>query len=227
MDSRMVNPVRASRHVRLALASCLPLFLCGCQLAYFLTPEQKKKVNAEFNQVGKKRVAVLVWAEQATLDYDALARDRVGRTITYYLKKELPEASFVESREVTDLQERSGRDWESMSNHELCEALKCDLLIRVDLLEYTTRAEAARELRKGRVRGTVNVYSTDPRAGVDSIYQTEVMATYPQSVNRQPLGLTDAEMLRETVEQFGLDVSRKFYAYEVPLKRTGEARDFR
>ena len=39
-------------------------------------------------------------------------------------------------------------------------------------------------------------------------------------VNRQPLDLTDGEMLRETVEQFGLEVSRKFYDYEVPQKRT-------
>jgi len=220
---------RLHRLRRIRLASLAWIVFCGtgCQGMYFLFPEKKELRTAECNQITNQRVGVLVWAEQATLDYDALARVRVGKTVTFYLKKNLPEASFVDPMTVARMQDRGAIDWEGMSNTELCKELKCDMLLRIDLLEYTTRALSARELRKGRVRGTVNLYSTNESAGSDPVYRSEVVATYPPASTQGVLDQTDEDILRATVDEFGLEVARKFYAYEISYTETGKRRDRR
>ena len=197
----------------------------GCQMFYFLTPERKEKIPAEYSQIGARKVGVLVWAEQSTLDMDPLARLRVCKPVTYYMKQNMPDAKFVEPITVAEFQERSGLDWEGMSANEVCKQLKCDLLLRIDLLEYTTRALSARELRKGRVRGTVNLYSTEESAGVDPVYRAEVVATYPPSSTQGVLDQSDADILRECVDEFGLAVARKFYDHEIAYTETGRRKE--
>lgn len=194
---------------------------------YFLFPEKKEQRAAECNQITNQKVGVLVWAEQATLDFDALARIRVGKTVTYYLRKNLPDATFVDPMTIARMQDRGVIDWEGMTNTELCNELKCDMLLRIDLLEYTTRALSARELRKGRVRGTVNLYTTNESTGSDPVYRTEVMATYPPASTQGTLDQTDEDILRATVDEFGLEVARKFHAYEISYTETGKRRDRR
>ena len=49
---------------------------CGCQLAYFLTPEKGHPVKAEYTKLEQKDVAVVVWADRPTLDIDPHARRR-------------------------------------------------------------------------------------------------------------------------------------------------------
>lgn len=213
--------------VRLAALAALVYCGTGCQAMYFPWSEKKEKHTAECNAITNQRVAVLVWAEQATLDSDALARVRVGKTVTYYLKTNLPNASFVDPVTVARMQERGQIDWEAMTNSQLCKELKCDMLLRIDLLEYTTRALSARELRKGRVRGSVNLYSDDPSTGGDAIYRTEVVATYPPSSTQGVLDQSDESILRETVEEFGLAVARKFHAYETDYTETGRRKERR
>lgn len=217
----------SSSSFRLAGLTALLCFGTGCQLMYFPWSEKKEQHAAECNAITNQKVGVLVWAEQATLDSDALARVRVGKTVTYYLKTNLPDATFVDPVTVARMQDRGQVDWEAMSNTELCKHLKCDMLLRIDLLEYTTRALSAKELRKGRVRGSVNLYSADPSAGGDAIYRTEVVATYPPSSTQGVLDQTDENILRETVEEFGLAVARKFHAYETDYTETGRRKERR
>jgi hypothetical protein len=182
---------------------------------YFLTPEQGKPVKAEYTKIGSQTVGVIVWADRPTLDLDPKVRRRVCDAVVYDMKKHLPKARFVPVREVETLQERSGLDWEALTHEELCKRLKCDILLRVDLLEYTSRGSEARELRKGRVRATVHLYECNIGAGDSASYQTEVDASYPGPMEKRITDLSDAELLREAVTQFGQAVARKFYDHEV------------
>lgn len=229
-----INIIRAARRpfrVAWALKSLLlaAIVYCasGCQLAYFLNADKKEQHAAECNAISNQKVGVVVWAEQATLDSDALARVRVGKTVTYYLKSNLPQASFVDPVTIARMQDRGQVDWEGMSNAELCKELKCDMVLRIDLLEYTTRALSARELRKGRVRGGVSLYSSDASAGSDAIYRSEVVATYPPSSTQGVLDQTDETILRQTVDEFGLAVARKFHTYETDYTETGRRKERR
>lgn len=191
----------------------------GCQLAYFLTdPDRGRPVQAEYNKIGNRRVAVLVWADRTTLDIDPKARRRVCDAITYEMKKHLPDAVLIPSRDVQAFQEEGGLNWESMRASELCKQLKCDLVLRVDLLEYTTRAAATKELRRGRVRGTVNLYECGEGAMTEAVYETEIVANFPTDRQSSINELTDGELMREAVAQFGQATAKKFYDHEESLR---------
>lgn len=215
------------RALMCVLAAAVHYCASGCQLAYFLNSGKMEQHAAECNAISNQKVGVVVWAEQATLDFDALARVRVGKTVTYYLRTNLPQATFVDPVTIARMQDRGQVDWEGMSNAELCKELKCDMVLRIDLLEYTTRALSARELRKGRVRGSVNLYSADASTGGDAIYRSEVVATYPPSSTQGVLDQTDETILRQTVDEFGLAVARKFHAYETDYTETGRRKERR
>jgi len=207
---------RVIRHSSFLSCVCL---LFGCQAAYFLTPEDSgKAVKAEYARIGSRRVAVLVWADRATLDVDPHAPRRVCEAVTYDLRKNLPSARFVTPRQVDEFVRTTGPAWEGLSPAELAERLKCDLLLRIDLLEYTSRAGDSVELRKGRVRGTLNLYEGAPGGTDSSVYHAEVSSTYPQSRQMAMSELSDADILREATTRFGQEVARKFYDHEVSYR---------
>lgn len=213
---------RFSRSVASCLGVCVlaTIFLTssGCQLAYFLSPEKKKDVKAEYGKIGSKEVAIVVWADHATLDVDPQARRRVCKIVTYYMRKCLSSADFVSPRKITDLQSSFELDWESLTNAELCKELSCDLILRLDLLHYTTRASDTRALRKARVGATLNMYECGSGAGDLAVYETEVTVDYPPGSRHGVADLEDADLLREAIELFGQMVARKFYDHEESLR---------
>lgn len=189
----------------------------GCQAMYFLTPEESADVKAEYSRIGEKRVCVIVWADRPTLDVDPKARRRIADSVTYELKRNLPEASFVPAREVDEFQ-TSGADWESMSHQEIADQLKCDLLLRIDLLEYTTRAADTRELRKGRVSGSIFLYEGTGSSSPDALYSTEITATHPPPGEHSLTELSDYDLLRAAIEQFAQKTAKKFYDHKESLR---------
>lgn len=204
---------------QVALLLLLGWALTGCQGMYFLTdPNKEKTIKAEYSKIGDCRVAVVVWCDQATLDMFARVRYQVGKSVTFHLREHLPHAKFIDQEEVRKLQERDSGDWENTPVAQLCERLECDLILRVDLLEFTTRAAETKELRKGRIRGTVIVYDGDRPDSEAAMYDTDVAVTYPpQSLHGVP-DMEETEILHETVELFGQTVAKKFYEHGESLR---------
>lgn len=193
-------------------------FSVGCQALYFLTPEETKDVKAEYGKIGTAKVAVIVWADHSTLDIDPKARRQVCGAIIDAMKRNLPDAKFVSERKIRDFQENSGLDWQGMSHHDVAQELKCDLVLRVDLLEYTTRAADTRELRKGRVEGSVSLYDGSDAARPDALYSTEISATYPPKGETSITDKDDYDLLRTAVVEFGHAVAQKFYDHKESLR---------
>lgn len=206
---------RVCRTIRYSLFSILPSVL-GCQAMYFLTTSETKTVQAEYSKIGHRKLAVIVWADRPTLDADPRARRRVCDAVLYDLKKHLSDAQFVKAQEIEDFQESSGLDWEGMTQLETCKELKCDLVLRVDLLDYTTRSRAAHELRRGRVRGTINLYEAE--SGEQAVYSTDITASYPPADKQAATDESDSELIREAVSQFGQAVGKKFHDHEESLR---------
>lgn len=191
----------------------------ACQLGYYLVdPDMKRDVKAEYNKIADRKIAVVVWADRSTLDMYPRARYHVGKAVTWHLKKHLPDARFVGSEEVDRLQERSGLRWEGMSAVRLCEVLDCDLVLRVDLLAYTPRASDTRELRRGRVRGTLNLFKGGADGGEEPVYGSEVLQIYPPESSHGISDLNETQILHRTVELFAEAVARKFYDHGVSMR---------
>lgn len=189
---------------------------------YFLTPEETKDVKAEYGKIGNQSLAVVVWADRHTLDVDPKARRRVCDAIIYELKRNLPDAELVPAKKIADLQENSGLAWHTMSHHDVAKELECDLVLRVDLLEYTTRAADTRELRKGRVSGSVNLYDGTDAARPDALYSTDVTATFPPSGEASITTMDEYDLLRAAIEQFGQAVAKKFFDHQESLRGRNE-----
>lgn len=209
----------AGRIPRMTLLLLLGWAITGCQGMYFLTdPDKEKTIKAEYGKIGDRRVAVIVWSDRATLDMYPRVRYQVGKSLTYHLRQHLPNAKFVDQEEVRKLQEDDSGDWENTPITQLCKRLECDLILRLDLLEFTTRAAETKELRKGRIRGMVNVFECS-RPDVDaSVYDTDVSSSYPpQSLHGVP-DLEETEMIHETVELFAQTVAKKFYEHGESLR---------
>lgn len=189
----------------------------GCQAMYFLTPDESAEVKAEYDKIDKEKICVIVWADRATLDVDPKARRRIADAVIYEMKKNLEKATFVPAKEVAEFQE-SGVDWESMTQQEICKELKCDYLLRIDLLEYTTRAADTPELRKGRVSASIHLYEGTDSNRTDPVYSTDITATHPPPGEHAIADMSDYDLLRAAIEQFAQITAKKFYDHRESLR---------
>ena len=198
------------------LAAILPV-LTGCQgLMYLFHSEDLKDVKAECDKLAGQRVAVVVWAEQSTLDADAFACDRTARAVLYFFamnnrQKELKGTTFVPPEQVAEFQERVGNTGPTLPNDEVASRLKADAILRIDLFEYTTRPPEANGLILGRVSANVALYMTGEESAV---YRTDVSASWPEDKRIGVLDKTDEEVLTNTLNLFGDRVSRKFFFHK-------------
>jgi len=210
------------RRPAIQLALAIPMLLwstSGCALFYYALADKQQPVPAQYRDLTGKTVAVLVWADQATLDMDPFARHRVAKAVKYYMEKSMPETKFVHPNDVADWQERLGARWETESIAEVCREFKCDRVVKIDLTDYTTRVRSARALRKGRITGTINVFGPDDESGSMALFNSLAEATYPPENSTAIVDMSDGDILRQTVELFGVIVARKFHDHEVPYTR--------
>lgn len=203
----------------LSLVAAVVMGTAGCQLGYFLTdPDATKKVPAEYDKIGARRVAIVCWADRSTLDEYPSARRQVTRSLLHYMKKNLEKAKFIPEPDVYKLQEKSGSDWEAMTNQEMAAELGCDVILRIDLLEFTTRASDTPQLQKARIAGNVRLYEVKPVLNTEAAYDSDVKITYPKGSIHGAQDMTEADLLHGAVEYFAEMVSQKFYEHEVKLK---------
>jgi hypothetical protein len=196
-----------------AVLSAIFMFV-GCQSAYFLTNNPTRKVSPEYDRLAEKMVAIVVWADPVTLDEDFAARFRVADAVRYHLQRGLPKLKLVDIREITEFQESSGLDWESMSNAAIGKRFKAGAVLRIDLLEYTTRARDSQAVRKGRIRASVSVYEVD-RPDNRPAYTTQITAVWPQEKRTDVLNRSDLDILNNTLAVLGEQLARKFHEHEV------------
>ncbi len=213
------NHERLRPYVVIPMCALFCTAVSGCQLLYFFVSQKKEQVQAEFGQLAGERIAVVVWAEPATLDLDPFARHRVGKSVRYHMLKGMPDTYFVDTRDVDEMQERIGSRWESWSHQRICEHLQCDWIVWIDLMAYTTRLQDARALRKGRIEATVNVFAGSDDMGVESRYDDEISVTFPERSTADTINMSDSDILHNTVELFAQIVARKFYNHERPYTR--------
>lgn len=207
------------RALRAAALLGLSVGLLGCQGAYFLVdPEAAKKVKPDYGKIGHRKLAVLVWADQATIDEFPHVRRQFCGAVTYHLKKHLEKATFVSPRAVERLQETSGMDWQSMEANEICRELGCELLLRVELFEFTTRASKTTELRKARIGAALNLFECGEPEGIEPVYSGEVKITFPPGSLHGARSLNETDFLHAAVEYFAETAAKKFYAHEVKLQ---------
>ena len=191
----------------------------GCAgLFFFTNPDASKEVKAKYNKIGDARLAVVVWADRSTLDEYPAARRQVCRAVTHHMKKSLEDAEFVTPKEIRKLQADSSRDWETMTPYEIARELGSDFVLRIDLLDFTTRASETRQLRKARVAATINLHDCRKDERLDAVYDDIIKTTFPPKSLHGVQDMTETDLLHEAVEHFAQATARKFYDHKVKLQ---------
>ncbi len=194
----------------------------GCNIIsvpfVLFSPDPTKKVAAEFAQIKGKRVCILVWAEQATLyEYPRVQLESADH-IRYFLKEKFGKDVDIVSPTEVDRYMQSHPDWATEHPARLGRHFKADLVMMVELMEFSTREPGSPGLFRGRVRARVTMYELtkgeDQPRGI-ALKPAEV--AYPPDKPVGVLRADDRTIRAETYKEFGRIVAEKFYDHEVKL----------
>ncbi|MBU0719562.1 MAG: hypothetical protein KJ749_15065 [Planctomycetes bacterium] len=210
-----------SRRLKWLTLSILPM-IAACNL---LTPlvfisEQRQKVPAEFDKLGDRQTAVLVWTDAATLfDYPYARLELaayVGGKLAAELAQRRLDATIVDARDVDDyLQENLTAVTDPQA---VGERFETDYVIFLQILEFQIRDPREPQFLRGRITASVTVY--DVKADADQPREFElapVTCEYPEG---PPLLLSanNAPAVREMLyRKFAEQVARKFYEHTIEL----------
>jgi len=220
--------MKNSWSVRLRLPAVLGLLalsagLCGCgAISYVLQmviPEGKGTwVAAQSEALSEgKKVLILVYADE-TIQYrhGQLARyytaSIVAKEMQSKLKVEVVDPAEVEQFQASDL------NWTDRHPSQIGrERYDADLVLYIELQEFTTAAEESRELLRGRIAGNCSLFTADKSGSeADLLWQKKVKAVYPPDIP-QMAEIGAAERIREeTIKLFAEGLVKHFYGHYEP-----------
>ena len=165
----------------------------GCQSA-----AQKRKA-AELARLsayaGLKHhsVAVVVYADDATLFMYPQAAKEVSSFLDYDLKRAVPSARILNYRDVINYQNQTP-NWQALPIKAIGLHFSVDRVIYLELLNYSTHAPGAEHLLQGHIKARVYVYDTH-LPGDGRVLTTTVSTRWPRSAP-EPVYHGDTNVVR-------------------------------
>lgn len=209
------------------LAVCtLAVLASGCQylgLAAYAAPDPT--VEGKYKGLADQKVAVMVWADDATaIDWPHLqldvARGIEGRLQDAAKKKDPPKSlkgtTFAAAESVVRFQ-HDHPETAAESVTDVAPRLELTRLIYIEVQQFYTRPEESQELYRGQLIGNLKVVAvTDGRAKI--VYSEEgIKVNYPEkSPEEGVLSGSDIEMYEKTVDAFAEQVANRFMPHIEP-----------
>jgi len=189
---------------------------CNIFLPIIFLGEHKKSLPAEFDKLTGKRMAVLVWADPATLfDYPHVRLELASYSADK-IRVGVEKCDVVDPYHVEDFLDRNPEA--TVDPRKVGEQFEADLVVYVELLEFQIRDAVAPDLCRGRIRATVAVH--DLRAEADEINRytlAPVEVIYPEN-HPVLMSSRNAQIVRRNAyEQFSEKLARKFFEHQVEL----------
>ena len=197
------------------------MFVAGCNLLehplYVLFGQTSKKVKAEYAGLrGKKTVIFVATGPGVDFEYPG-ARMNLALATADVLSQHVKDAEFVDARMVDTFQ-REDLDWLSLPMAELGEKFSADLVLYLDMIEFTLAEPESINLLRAYVTADIRVYEMDSANPNKPNYQTEISITYPE---QGPLPMSDVAMQRVMYRSIGLfaeELSYVFYDHRVTVE---------
>ena len=198
--------------------------LCGCgalsYLAHKLVPAGKGKwVAAESEALNEgKKLLILVYANQAIqYQHEQLARYNTASMIAEHmqskLKVDVVDPATVEQFQASDL------DWTDRHPSQIArERYRADLVLYIELREFTTAAEESGELLRGRMEGTCSLYTVSESVAdpVELLWERKVESVYPPDMPVvADIGAVD-RIRYDTINLFAEHLVKYFYGHYEP-----------
>ncbi len=205
---------------RLILCAVILASTGACKL---LTPlvfitDQKKQVTAEFDKLTRSKVAVMVWADQATLfDYPFVRFELASyanEKLSVELSERKKETTLIDSRDIDDFLQRN---MSAQTNPALVgQHFDVDYVIYIELLEFQLRDLNQPQLLQGRLSASVSVL--DMAAADDTPEQFQLVPVECLFPEGAPIlfSANNSMLVRESLYRvFAEKVARKFYDYVI------------
>lgn len=198
------------RVTRLVFASSLLASLCLCstgcslfsQVNYWLNGY---KVDAKFNGMEKKRVAVVcVSADSVGPSGEASS---IANAVTTILARELKDTTFIKQAEIADWMDKN--DWNQVDYCDVGRGVKADLVIAIDLRDYTTKE--GQTLLRGKAELTINVH--DVRKNEVVYGPTDKRVVFPEN-GAKHITENEGNFRRLFIFQLAQQIAHDFYAYD-------------
>ena len=219
--------MNTSRSVKLRLAVLLGLLvlsggMCGCSAVSYaiqmLVPEGKGTwipAQSEALSEGKK-VLILVYADEAIqYRHGQLARYYTASGIAKEMQSKL-EVDVVDPAVVERFQ-ASNLNWTDRHPSRIGrEQYRADLVLYIELQEFTTAAEESGELLRGNIQGNCSLYSTDGQSERPELWHGKVKAVYPPGIPVMATIGAGEQIRNETIKLFAERLVRHFYGHYEP-----------
>ena len=198
------------------LIALLGIALNGChymayQFAGLMPPE---KIQAEYDDLQGRTVAIAIYADQAVQYEYPLARLELALVIAAELKNRIKKLSVVEPRRVVQYQDENVH-WDTLDKTHLARTFGADVLLLVVLDEFTTREPGSVNLFRGRISAQASIYDATADEDEACVWSGEdFRVLYPPHAPTGEPGEDDSQIRYLTEKLFADLLVKKFYDHD-------------
>ena len=192
----------------------LIMLTSGCAtLAYFFLPGfQTTTIEAEFDGLQDKTVAVVVFADENTLFSHATAPLLLSSEISIKLRKSVEGLTAINAQEVAAYQSKNSA-WVEMDRTKLGKVLKADFVLYISLVEFSTVEKGYIDSLRGTINGEIKLYDCSLPEEDACVWKCEnIRIQFPKT----PTVRTRANetLIHNTIlEKFSDKLAKKFYTH--------------
>ena len=216
MKKIQFTPLTAHSRTVLALLLVLTVALAGCQAIRFvlqgLSPVGKERwipPECEALTEGNK-VLVLVFADHSIRYQYELANYDTAVAVAQRIQSQLKGVEVVDPSTVEHFQ-RANINWINSPLSKIGQQHDADFVLYIELLKFTTDAEASGELLQGRIEANVSLY--DASTTSRQLWRGDIRELYPPG-SPQAAGLGVSEHIRvETLRLFAENLVNRFHGH--------------
>ncbi len=185
------------------------LTLPGCMAAAAEGRMKGEAVAAQYDGLHHHSVAIVVYADDATLWEYASAREDVAAFVAQELRTNMPTIRLMNNREVSNWQQET-LHWEALSVKDMGKHFSVDRVIYLELLEYSAHEPGSTDLLRGRIRATAKVYETDT-PGDAPTWHGDIEAFFPEDSPADISRTNELTVRKHALESFSKKLVDYFY----------------
>ncbi len=190
----------------LVLLGLVPM-LGGCQTAAQKRHAADLAKLTAYAGLKHQSVAVIVYADDATLFMYPQAAQEVSSFLAYDLKRAVPSARILDYHDVINYQNKTP-NWQALPIKSIGLHFSVDRVIYMELLDYSTHAPGAMHLLQGHIKARVYVYDTH-LPGDGRVYSTTINTRWPR-FGPQPVYHGDTNVVRmNTLTAFSAELTHQ------------------
>lgn len=218
------------------LLALLGLSLAGCNIVKLigvLGEDPKENVKAQYSGLPGNKLAVVAWVPDdinfeypyAITDITEFSNRAIDRGVNKgadqqggWGKEKQKPVTLVPASQIRKYQE-SSLGWDQESPSHIGEKLGADLLLWVDLTEFSTRVPDSPDIYRGQMQASLTLYEVHAEVPRKELWRGEVKVVYPEKVKVGLQDSNDARIRQGTLDAFSSKLAKFFYDHEEVVKK--------